>query len=138
MDIFNTISLKGNDQIKINFYAGNLLSDAGLLIFKEFLFKIGTIKLINHLFKTNDTASFRIHRDNVNLMQLIYQIISELRKVIYSIKKPKFMLFDIDSTLLNTYRKQGEKVFIITTKYIGIIPKDIFKNEKTHRQIIHS
>lgn len=39
MDIFNTISLKGNDQIKINFYAGNLPSDAGLLIFKEFTFR---------------------------------------------------------------------------------------------------
>ena len=102
------------------------------------------------MFKTNDTAWFRIHKDDANLMQVIYQIISsyfeddcadeltnepvmtailekealaspptlsrffnrmdedtlsqlnqiirELRKVIYSIKTPKFMLFDIDST----------------------------------------
>lgn len=125
------------------------------------LFKIGAVKLINRMFKTNDTACFRIHKDDANLMQVIYQIIStyfeddcadeltnkpvmtailekdvlklqptlsrffsrmdedtlcqlnqiirELRKVIYSIKKPEFMLFDIDSTLLDTYGiQQGE------------------------------
>ncbi len=36
-------------------------------------------------------------------------IIRELHKVIYSIKKPESMLFDIDSTLLDTYgNKEGE------------------------------
>ncbi len=47
-----------------------------LLLFKEFLFKISAIKLMNRLFKTNDTASFRIHKDDANLIQVIYQIIS--------------------------------------------------------------
>ena len=155
MDILNTVSLESNSQIKINFDGGDLSSDAGLLLFKEFLFKIGAVKLINRMFKTNDTAWFRIHKDDTNLMQVIYQIISayfeddcadeltnepvmtaildkdalasqptlsrfynrmdedtisqlnqitrELRKVIYSIKKPEFMLFDIDSTLLDAY-----------------------------------
>ena len=28
------------------------------------------------MFKTNDTAWFRIHKDDANLMQVIYQIIS--------------------------------------------------------------
>ena len=150
MDILNTISLESNTKIKINFDGGDLSSDAGLL-----LFKIGAVKLINSMFRTNDTAWFRIHKDDANLMQVIYQIISayfeddcadeltnepvmtaildkdalasqptlsrffnrmdgdtldqlnqitrELRKVIYSIKKPEFMLFDIDSTLLDTY-----------------------------------
>lgn len=28
------------------------------------------------MFKTNDTAGFRIHKDDANLMQVIYQIIS--------------------------------------------------------------
>ncbi len=113
------------------------------------------------MFKTNDTAWSRIHKDDSNLMQVIYQIISsyfeddcadeltnepvltavlekdalafqptlsrffnrmdgdtlsqlgqiirELRKVVYSIKKPEFMLFDIDSTLLDTYgHQEGE------------------------------
>lgn len=149
--------------MKINFDGGDLSSDAGLLLFKEFLFKIGVVKLINHIFKTNDTACFRIHKDGANLMQVIYQIISsyfeddyadeltnapvmtavldkdtlasqptlsrffnrmdsdtlqqlnlitrELRKIIYSIKKPEFMLFDIDSTLLDTYGQQEGEGF---------------------------
>ena len=163
MDILNTVSLKSNTQIKINFDGGDLSSDAGLLLFKEFLFKIGAVKLIDRMFKTNDTARFRIHKDNANLLQVICQIISayfeddcadeltnepvmktvldkdalasqptlsrffnrmdsdtlgqlnqitrELRKVIYSIKKPEFMLFDIDSTLLDTYGNQEGEGF---------------------------
>ena len=163
MDILNTVSLESNTKIKINFDGGDLSSDAGLLLFKEFLFKIGAVKLINRMFKTNDTAWFRIHKDDANLMQVIYQIISayfeddcadeltnepvmttildkdalasqptlsrffnrmdedtlcqlnqitrELRKVIYSIKKPEFMLFDIDSTLLDTYGTQEGEGF---------------------------
>ena len=163
MDILNTVSLESNSQIKINFDGGDLSSDAGLLLFKEFLFKIGAVKLINRMFKTNDTAWFRIHKDDTNLMQVIYQIISayfeddcadeltnepvmtaildkdalasqptlsrfynrmdedtisqlnqitrELRKVIYSIKKPEFMLFDIDSTLLDAYGNQKGEGF---------------------------
>lgn len=163
MDILNTTSLKSNKQIKINFDGGDLSSDAGLLLFKEFLFEIGAVKLINRMFKTNDTAWFRIHTDTANLMQVIYQIISayfeddcadeltndpvmmailnkdalasqptlsrfynrmdedtisqlnqitrELRKIIFSIKKPEFMLFDIDTTLLDTYGKQEGEGF---------------------------
>ena len=163
MDILHTLSLESNTKIKINFDGGNLSSDAGLLLFKEFLFKIGAIKVVNRLFKTNDSAWFRIHKDSANLMQVIYQIISayfqddcadeltnepvmtaildkdalasqptlsrffnrmdkdtleqlnkiirELRKVIYSIKKPEFMLFDIDTTLLDTYGKQEGEGF---------------------------
>ena len=159
---FKTTSFqKSNKYLKINFDGGDLSSDAGLLLFKEFLFKIGAVKLINRIFKTNDTAWFRIHKDDANLMQVIYQIISacfeddcadeltnepvmtaildkaalalqptlsrffnrmdkdtleqlnriirKLRKIVYSIKKPDFMLFDIDSTLLDTYgHQEGE------------------------------
>ena len=163
MDILNPISLESNSQIKINFDGGDLSSDAGLLLFKEFLFKIGAVRLVNRMFKTNDTAWFRVHKDDTNLMQVIYQIISsyfeddcadeltnepvmtailekdalasqptlsrffnrmdgdtlsqlnqiirELRKVICSIKKPEFMLFDLDSTLLDTYGNQEGEGF---------------------------
>ena len=76
MDILNTVSLESNSQIKINFDGGDLSSDAGLLLFKEFLFKIGAVRLVNRMFKTNDTAWFRVHKDDTNLMQVIYQIIS--------------------------------------------------------------
>ena len=50
-------------------------SDAGLLLVKEFAAKIGFIKLIKRKFKTNDT-SVRFHKDDENLMQMVYQIIS--------------------------------------------------------------
>ena len=75
MDILNTITLKSNRQIKINFNGGDLSSDAGLLLIKEFAAKIGFTKLIKKKFKTNDT-SVRFHKDDENLMQMIYQIIS--------------------------------------------------------------
>lgn len=75
MSIVNTLSLESNRQIKINFDGGDLSSDAGLLLLKEFAAKIGFTKLIKTKFKTNDT-SVRFHKDNENLMQMIYQIIS--------------------------------------------------------------
>ena len=163
MNSLHTFRLESNSQIKINFDGGDLSSDAGILLFKEFLFKVGALKIINRLFKTNDPARFRIHKDDSNLMQVIYQIICacfedncadeltnepalmtildkdslasqptlsrffnrmdqdtlkqfndiirELRQVIYSIQKPEFMLFDIDSTLLDTYGKQEGEGF---------------------------
>ena len=75
MDILNTISLNSNRQIKINFNGGDLSSDAGLLLIKEFAAKIGFSKLIKTKFKTND-KSVRFHKDDENLMQMVYQIIS--------------------------------------------------------------
>ncbi len=75
MSIVNTVLLKSNRQIKINFNGGDLSSDAGLLLIKEFAAKIGFDKLIKKKFKTND-KSVRIHKDDENLMQMIYQIIS--------------------------------------------------------------
>lgn len=75
MNILNTLTLKSNRQIKINFNGGNLSSDAGLLLIKEFAAKIGFTKLIKKKFKTND-KSVRFHKDDENLMQMIYQIIS--------------------------------------------------------------
>ena len=75
MDILNTLTLKSNRQIKINFDGGDLSSDAGLLLIKEFAAKIDFPKLIKKKFKTND-KSVRFHKDGENLMLMIYQIIS--------------------------------------------------------------
>ena len=75
MNILNTVSLESNSKIKINFDGGDLSSDAGLLLIKEFAAKIGFTKQIKKIFKTNDT-SVRFHKDDENLMQMIYQIIS--------------------------------------------------------------
>ena len=76
MSIINTLSLKSNRQIKINFDGGDLSSDAGLLLIKEFVSKLGIDRLFSHLFKTNDSALFRYHTDKENLLQLIYMIIA--------------------------------------------------------------
>ncbi len=162
MNYSNTINLSCNKQIKINFAGGDLSSDAGLLLIKEFAAKIGFIKQIKDIFKTNDT-SMRFHKDDENLMQMIYQIIAayfsddcadeltddpiltailekkalasqptisrfwnrmdqstldqfnqilrNMRNIIYSIKRPEFLLFDLDSTLLNTYGSQEGEGF---------------------------
>ncbi len=163
MAILNTFSLESNRKIKINFNGGDLSSDAGLLLIKEFAAKVGLVKLVNKLFQTNDPASYRIHSDSDNLMQVIYQLIaayfeddcsdeltsdpvltailekealasqptlsrfynrmdestlhqldrieSTMRDIVYSVKRPQHMLFDLDSTLLNTYGKQEGEGF---------------------------
>lgn len=115
------------------------------------------------LFQTNDSATFRIHIDPENLLQMIYQIIaayfeddcsdeltvdpvfkailnkpilasqptisrffnrmdqttlkqfdhidSKMREIIYTIQSPEQMVFDLDSTLLNTYGEQEGEAF---------------------------
>ena len=76
MAIVSTFSLESNKQIKINFNGGDLSSDGGLLLIKEFAARIGLTRLVKQFFKTNDPASFRIHTDSDNLMQVVYQIIA--------------------------------------------------------------
>ena len=71
MSIVNTLSLESNRKIKINFEGGDLPSDAGLLIIKEFVSKLGIDKLFGQSFKTNDSALFRYHTDKENLLQMI-------------------------------------------------------------------
>ena len=51
-------------------------SDAGLLLIKEFISKLGIERLLNHSFKTNDSAVFRYHTDRDNLLQMIYMIMA--------------------------------------------------------------
>ena len=75
MSIVNTLSLESNRQIKINFDGGDLSSDAGLLLIKEFVSKLGIDNLLGKVFKTNDSALFRYHTDQKNLLQMIYMII---------------------------------------------------------------
>lgn len=76
MTKYNTYSLESNRKIKFNFDGGELSSDSGLLLIKEFVAKIGLINLIKKIFHTNDTATKRLHTDADNVMQEIYQIIS--------------------------------------------------------------
>ena len=76
MSIVNTLALESNRQIKINFDGGDLSSDAGLLLIKEFISKLGMDTLLGKAFKTNAPALFRYHSDPKNLLQMIYMIIA--------------------------------------------------------------
>lgn len=162
MSSLSALRSECNSKIKINFDGGDLSSDAGLLLLKEFICKIGLDKLIEQHFQTND-KTIRIHKDKENLLQKIYQqlagyftdddsdeltldpiftalldkdslasqptmsrffnrmdditlmqldwILYLLRKKIYSIRKPEMVLFDIDSTLFDTFGSQEGEGF---------------------------
>ena len=56
MSIVNTLALESNRQIKINFDGGDLSSDAGLLLIKEFISKLGSDTLLEKAFKTNQSV----------------------------------------------------------------------------------
>ena len=75
MDIIDTISLECNRRLKFNFDGGELSSDAGCLLLREFISKMGFDKLISREFKTTDSALYRFHTDSQNLLQMIYQIV---------------------------------------------------------------
>lgn len=163
MNSLKDTTMESNPYIKINFEGGDLSSDAGLLLIREFAVKVGLVKLIYSLFHTNDTAAFRIHIDPENLLQMIYQTIAayfeddcadeltvdpvfkailqketlasqltisrffnrmdettlgqfdkigrKMRDIVYAIKPSEHMVFDLDSTLLNTYGGQEGEAF---------------------------
>lgn len=75
MFILNDTVLESNKYLKLNFNGGDLSSDAGLLLIKEFAYKLGFVNILKKEFKTNDSASFRFHKDDENLWQVIYQIL---------------------------------------------------------------
>jgi hypothetical protein len=75
MHILNDITLESNKYMKINFNGGDLSSDAGLFLIKEFACKLGFEQILKYEFKTNDSTTFRFHKDDENLWQMIYQIL---------------------------------------------------------------
>lgn len=56
MSIVNTLSQESNRRIIINFAGGGLSSDAGLLLIKEFISRLGVDKPFGKDFKTNDSV----------------------------------------------------------------------------------
>ena len=163
MHIVKPNSFDFNKKFQFDFSGGDLSSDGGLLLIRDFLDSIGFDRVIRNHFYTNDSALFRIHSDQDNLMQRIFQIVGSyfndndadelktdpvycavldkeslasqptmsrffnrlddstlsqmeaihrtLRKIIYRIRKPEHVLFDLDSTLLNTYGNQEGEGF---------------------------
>ena len=163
MAIITEFALESNKNIRVNFDGGNLSSDAGLLLMKEFLHKLGVPQLVKEIFQMEDIGHVRIHKAHENLLQMLYQIIGAyyqdshadalrhdpvitsaidkpvlasqptlsrfhnrmdagslalleliqkiLRKRVYSAEKPESILFDLDTTLFNTYGAQEESAF---------------------------
>ena len=74
MTIVNETALECNKNFRVNFNGGNLSSDGGLLLLKEFYHKMGVPSLIKKLFHTTDPGHTRIHKDHENLLQMLYQI----------------------------------------------------------------
>ena len=64
-----------NKRVRINFNGGDLSSDGGLFLIREFAGKIGLYEWIEKQFKTKDKA-LRKHKDGKNLLQMIYQKIA--------------------------------------------------------------
>ena len=72
MSIVNTLALESNRQIKINFDGGDLSSDAGLLLNKEFISKLGIDKLLDKTFKTNNLLYPPVHHSEKSAPDDIY------------------------------------------------------------------
>jgi hypothetical protein len=69
-------TLNFNRRIKINFDGGDLTSDSGLLLYKEFDEKIGLSATIKENLQVKDSAKFRYHTNSDIAIQKIYQNIA--------------------------------------------------------------
>jgi|GEM_PF-1749512 len=102
MSIVNTLSLESNRQIKINFDGGDLSSDAGLLLIKEFVRKLGIDNLLGKVFKTNDSALFRYHTDQKNLLQITqWKEADPERAQLFSPAEPVVSEYGFDVVFIN-------------------------------------
>ena len=69
-------SVNFNRKIKINFEGGDLTSDAGLILYKEFDEKIGFSQMVKDNLIVKDSAKFRFHSNSDIAIQKIYQNIA--------------------------------------------------------------
>ena len=76
MSIITTTSLESNKRVKINFKGGDLSSDAGLLLIKEFAAKTGLISLVKRIFKTDGNIG-RTHTCIFCLNGMPFSLITE-------------------------------------------------------------
>lgn len=76
MYILNDFGFNFNNKVKFNFAGGNLSSDCGLLLVKEFVHKLGFDKIVKNCFHTSGNDRIRIHHDAEIFMQNVYQAIA--------------------------------------------------------------
>ena len=129
MSIVNTLALESNRQIKINFDGGDLSSDAGLLLIKEFISKLGIDTLLEKAFKTNapvfksvlekDTLASqptlsrffnRMDEDTLNQFLAIARV---LRRKIYSVQRCHRLLFWIWIPLFLMHTADSNRILFL-------------------------
>jgi len=168
--------LESNNNVKITFDGGDLSSDGGLLLLKDFLHQFGVPELLNRVLMPKDLRRAPIHRNGELLLQAIVQVIAgyfsddsadilrkdpvfkeilgkkflasqptmsrfysrlglgdgpakqlesiekTLRKRVYSVEMPDKVVFDMDTTLFQTYGHQLEAAFNAHYQAIGYHP----------------
>ncbi len=66
-------SLQFNKRVKINFDGGDLSSDSGLLLYKEFDEKLGITEMMKEKINIKDSSSHHTHFNHDVIMQKVYQ-----------------------------------------------------------------
>ena len=129
MSIVNTLALESNRQIKINFDGGYLSSDAGLLLIKEFISKLGIDTLLEKAFKTNDpvfksilekdalasqpTVSRFFNRMDEDTLNQFLAIARVLRRKIYSVQRCHRLLFWIWIPLFLMHTADSNRILFL-------------------------
>ena len=129
MSIVNTLALESNRQIKINFDGGDLSSDAGLLLIKEFISKLGIDTLLEKAFKTNDpvfksvlekdalasqpTVSRFFNRMDKDTLNQFLAIARVLRRKIYSVQRCHRLLFWIWIPLFLMHTADSNRILFL-------------------------
>ena len=129
MSIVNTLSLESNRQIKINFDGGDLSSDAGLLLIKEFVSKLGIDTLLEKAFKTNapvfksvlekavlasqPTVSRFFNRMDKDTLNQFLAIARVLRRKIYSVQRCHRLLFWIWIPLFLMHTADSNRILFL-------------------------
>lgn len=76
MTSINELRLKSNNKTKIIFDGGNLSSDGGMLLLKDFMFMLRIPEMFQQMFRPNDTRRYAIHTNADLLLQAVTQIIA--------------------------------------------------------------
>ena len=66
-------SMNFNSRMKVNFEGGDLTSDGGLLLYKEFDEKLGFSETVRNLLVVQDTVAHREHPNSEIVLQKVYQ-----------------------------------------------------------------
>ena len=72
MTSINEQTMNFNKSIKVNFDGGDLTSDSGMLLYKEFDNTIGLSQTINEKVHIKDQKTHHTHQNNEMIMQKIY------------------------------------------------------------------